>query len=112
MNAGAMLHFAFAQIVQVRPPLRILFEVIRHMFRKQDVSGLAAIHHSLCDVDSSSGDVSPLVHIGHFVYRAAVNAHAHPQFRMSLQPLAQFQGTSDGRLGTVTKNQRHAIASR
>ena len=62
-----------------------MFQVIRYMFGKKNVPGIAAIHHSLRHVDASAGDVRLFVYIGDFVHRAAVNAHAHLKFRMTLQ---------------------------
>ena len=57
MKSQSVLHFALAQIVQIRSPMLILREVVGHMFREQNVSGVAAIHHTLSNVDSCSGDV-------------------------------------------------------
>ncbi|MEO7168360.1 MAG: hypothetical protein ABI016_15175 [Chthoniobacterales bacterium] len=47
----------------------------RPMLRKQDVPGVAAVHHSLRDVDSGAGHVDPLVRVGDLVDRSAVNSH-------------------------------------
>ena len=75
-HADAVFHFAFAEIMQIRTPLRVLFEIICHMLGQQDVSAVPTIHHPLRDVDASAGDVRPFVHVGHFVHWAAMNAHA------------------------------------
>jgi hypothetical protein len=53
-DADAVFHFASAEIVQIRTPLRVLFEVIGHMFREQNMTGIATIHHTLRDVDASA----------------------------------------------------------
>jgi hypothetical protein len=70
-----VLDFAFAKILQVRPPLAVLLEVLGYTFGKKDVPGIATIHYPLGDVDSAAGQVGPVVNIGDFVYWAAVNPH-------------------------------------
>ena len=77
-----MFHFALAEFVQKRSPLRVVLQVIGDPFGNKNVSGIAAIHHPLRDVDAGAGDVCLLVQIGDFVDRPAVNAHAHAQFGM------------------------------
>ena len=51
------------------------FEVFGHMPGKEDVPGVAAIHHPLGHIDSGAGDVGSLVHIDHPANGSAVNAH-------------------------------------
>ena len=46
-DAHPMFHFAFAQVMEIGAPARILFEIICHMLGKKNVSGVAAIHHPL-----------------------------------------------------------------
>ena len=107
-----MLHFAFAQIVQTRPPSAVLSQIFRHMFGEEDVPGITAIHHPLRHVDPGAGDVAALVHIDHFVDRAAVNAHPHRNFRMLPQRLGDLQRALRRLFRAVTKDQRHPIAGR
>jgi hypothetical protein len=57
VNADAMLYLAFAEFVEIRTPLRILLKILSNMFRKQDVSGIAAIHDPLRHVDPGASDV-------------------------------------------------------
>ena len=78
-HAHPVLDFAFAEILQVRPPLAMLLEVFGYMFGKKDVPGIAAVHHPLGDVNSTAGQVRPVVYIGDFVHRTAVNAHAQTE---------------------------------
>ena len=74
--------------------------------------GVAAIHHSLRDVDPGAGDVGLLVQISDFIDRPAVNSHANANFGMILQLLADLQRTQNWRFRTGSKNQRAAITSR
>ena len=82
------------------------------MLRKQDVPGIAAIHHPLRDVDASAGNVGLFVQISDFIDRAAVNAHPHLKFGMIFQLLADLQRAENRRFRTVAKNQRAAVAGR
>ena len=50
---------------------------------KKNVTGIAAIHYSLRDVDSGAGDIGSPVYIGHFVDGPTVNSHAYLKFRVS-----------------------------
>ena len=107
-----MFHFVFAELGEVGTPLWILFEIVRHVFGEQNMSGIAAIHHPLGDVNSSAGNVRLLIEIGDLVNRSAVNAHPHFQFRMTLERFADFQSAENRRLGAVAKNQRAAVTRR
>ena len=68
-DAHPVFHFAFAELVQIRLPARILFQIIGDMFGEKNVSSIAAIHHPLGDVDSRPGDVCLLVQVSDFVDR-------------------------------------------
>jgi hypothetical protein len=61
VNADAVFHFALAKIVKEGSPARVLFQIVGHVFRQKDVSRVAAIHHSLGDVDSSTGNICLLI---------------------------------------------------
>ena len=63
-NDDAVFYFAFAQLVQVRLPTPIFSKVFGDALWKKDVSGVAAIHHPLRDVDAGPGDMN-LIYIGH-----------------------------------------------
>ncbi len=77
-----MLHFAFAEIVQVRVPARERREILCHAFRKQDVSYISAIHDPLRHIDARSRHVRSIVHIGDLIYRPTVNTHAQQNLRI------------------------------
>ena len=105
-----MLHFAFAQVVQMGTPLTILFKVVRHMLGQKNVSGVPAIHHSLGQVDSRARYIGAIIHIGNPADRSAVDSHAHPQLRMAPQCLANLYRAGNRCVRRGRKNQRHPIA--
>ena len=112
MDADSVFHFHFAQIVQLRLPLAVLLEILGDALRQQNVSGVAAIHHALRDVDPDAGGVGPPVHVDHRAHRPAVHAHAHLQFGMCLQSAMNFQRAFHRLLRTLIEDQRHSIAGR
>ena len=63
VQAQAVLHFALAQIVQVRLPVPVLGEVVCHMPGQKNMSRIAAIQHPLGDIYSRSCKVCFIVYI-------------------------------------------------
>ena len=47
VHAHAVFHFAFTEIVQKQLPMPMLLQIFGDMFGKQNVPGIAAIHHPL-----------------------------------------------------------------
>src|SRR5260370_21832692 len=82
MKAAAVFDVALAQVMQLELPLPILAQVFRCMFGKENVPGIAAIHHPLCDVHPSPGHVYLFIEVSNFVDRPTVNPHPHVKFRM------------------------------
>ena len=107
-----MFPFAFAEIMQIRLPLVVLLEIFCGMFRNEDVTGIAAIHDALGDVDPGAGNVRLLVQIGDFVNRTTVDAHAHPNLGMTLECLGDFLGAKYRCLRVVTESKRAAVTGR
>ncbi len=107
-----MLHLTFAQIVQVRLPVPILGQILRHMPRQKNMPGIAAIQHPLRDIDSRSCKVRLVVHIGDPIDWATVNSHPHLNTRMILQGPADLERTSHRFFRTAEKKERHPISSR
>ena len=70
-----VFHLKCADIVQIRSPSFVFFQVLGHMMGEKNVSGIATIHHSLGHVDARAGHVRPFVHVHHTTDRPAVNAH-------------------------------------
>src|SRR5205085_12453863 len=52
-----VFYLPLAEVVQVRLPVTVLSEVVRHMFGQENMSGIAAIHYPLRHVDSGSSYV-------------------------------------------------------
>ena len=107
-----MLHFRFPQIVQMLVPMPELFEVFGDVPGKQDVLGVATIHHPLGNVDAGAGNVGATTYVYHAANRAAV--HAHAQFELGMLPgrATDLKGAFHRRFRCVVKNQRHPVAGR
>ena len=110
-NAHTMFRFAFSQIVQMPTPVAVLFEILGHVFRDEDVTSVTAIHHPLSNIDPGAGDVGAPTHIHHATDRSAVHAHAQLEFEMFLHRAADLECAFDRRFRSVVKNQRHAVAA-
>ena len=76
MNANAVLYLGFAQIVQRVFPSAELPQHVGDASRCEDVACVAAIHHSLCDVDAFTGYVLIRVDVLYPIDLAAVQPHA------------------------------------
>jgi hypothetical protein len=73
---------------------------------------VAAVHHSLRDIDRSSGNVHSIVYIDNAANHPAVNTHTQRKRRDFSQRFADFQRALRGRFGAVRENQGHSITSR
>jgi hypothetical protein len=73
------------------------------MRRQENVSGIAAIQHSLRDVDSRSYKVRFIINVGDSIDRATVNPHSQPNLRMILQRSANLERTPHRFFRTVKK---------
>jgi hypothetical protein len=98
--------------MEIGAPAWILFQVICHMLGEKNVTGVPAIHHALRHVNASAGNVGLFVQITDFIDRAAVNAHPHVKFGMTLQRLANFHCAQHRRFGASAENKCATIASR
>ncbi len=107
-----MFHFHVAQFMDVRLPSTLLRQIVGDTFTHENMAGVAAIHHSLRDVDAYAGDVVAPVCILHMMDRAAVDSHPHRQARLRAQGSANLQGAFDRLFHGTGENQRHAIARR
>ena len=85
-----MLHFRFAQVVQVWLPLAVLREVGRHALGQKNVTRVATIHHALRHVDAGAGHIRPVVHIDNLIDRAAIHPHAKLDFWAGFSTPPQF----------------------
>jgi hypothetical protein len=76
--------------MQITLPTTMLRQIIRETFAHQNVTRVAAIHHSLRDIDSYSGNVLARVSIPDELDRPAVDSHSYRQARLGAQSLADF----------------------
>jgi hypothetical protein len=107
-----MFYFVFAKIMETRLPAWIVPQVLSHSSRKQNVTGVATIHHSLGKVHSRPGDVGLFVQIRDFIYRAAMDSHADLQLGMTLECATDLERAEERRLGAISKNQHPTIPGR
>src|SRR5438874_6072476 len=98
--------------MDVRLPSTPLREIVGDTFTHENMAGIAAIHHSLRDVDAYAGNVFAPVGILHMIDRTAVDSHPYWQTRLRAQSLANLQGAFDRLFHRTGENQRHAIARR
>jgi hypothetical protein len=109
VDPNPWLDFAFAEIVQVRLPMRVLLEISGRTLGQQYVPGVAAIHHALCHTHARAGDVRHLVNVNYTADRTTMDPHAKGKLRVIFKSPTYFQRTFDWRLRTAEKNQRHAV---
>jgi len=107
-----VLHLTLAQIVQVRLPVPVLGQILRHVPGQKNMPRIAAIQHPLRDIYSRSCKVRFVVNIGDSVDRATVNAHPHLNTRMILQSFANLECTSHWFFRATKEKERHSVASR
>src|SRR5205823_3234502 len=93
-------------------PMAVLFQVLGHMFRDQDMPGVTAIHNSLRDVDSGTRNVGATTYVHHAADRPAV--HPHPEFELRVFPrgTTDLQRTFHRRFWSIVEDQRHPISGR
>src|SRR5437773_8172018 len=107
-----MLALAPTDFMEIWSPLRIRFEVIRNAPREQNVTGIAAVHHPLREVDSGAGKICPLVNIGNLIDGPAMDTHPNLKPRVVSQGAADLQCALCGGFRGVAENQRHPISTR
>src|SRR6266403_2893814 len=80
----AVLHFIFAEVVEMRSPMAQLLQIFRDALGQENVAGIAAIHYSLRHVDPLAGYVHVPTHVNDPADRPAMNAHPQLQTRVLL----------------------------
>src|SRR6266536_5573143 len=111
VQAQPVLHFPLAQVVQVRLPVPILGQILRHMPGQKNMSRIAAIQHPLGDIYSRSCKVRFIVYIGNSVDWATVNSHPYLNVRMILQGSADLERTAYRFFRAAKKKKRHPVSS-
>ena len=82
MNANSVLDLNFAEIVQHAAPGADLAEDFRFRAGNEDVACIAAIHHTLCNVNAAACDVAVSVNVRDAVDRAGM--YTHSQFYVGM----------------------------
>src|SRR4029077_10537725 len=103
--------FASAEVVQERSPTLIVFEVLSDMFGKENVSGLAAIHHPLRYIKTGTSEIRVTIHIYHAADRTAVYSHPKLQAGMLFENATDFYRALRWRFRAGVKDQRHPVTS-
>src|SRR6266446_10788141 len=91
-------------------PMAVLFQVLGHMFRDQDMPGVTTIHHSLRDVDSGSRYVGATTYVHHAADRSAVHPHPELELRVFPRGTTDLQRAFHRRFRSVVEDQRHPIS--
>src|SRR4029077_14081045 len=107
-----MFYFTLAKFMQVRLPVRVFLEIFSDMLREQNVSGIAAVHDPLCDIDAGASYVRFIYCVDDPTHGSTVYAHSQLKFRMLLESAAYFQRAFSWRFRAIIKNQRDAVARR
>src|SRR5438034_5562784 len=107
-----MLDFTLAKFMEVRLPVRVFLEIFSDMLREQNVSGIAAVHDPLCDIDAGASHVRFSGYVDDPTHGSTVYAHSQLKFRMLLERAAYFQRAFNRRFWAMIKNQRDAVACR
>src|SRR5207302_7357473 len=109
-DARSMFHLAFAKIVQMSFPMAILLEIFSHMLGDENVTRVTAIHHSLRDIDSSSGNVRATTYVHYAADRSAVNPHTQLEFGVLPRPPTNLQSAFHRGLRSIVEHERHSIS--
>ena len=109
-NTHTMFHFARTKVVQERSPLFVFFEIFSDMLRKQNVTGIAAIHHPLRHIKTGTGKIGLTVHIDHTADRAAVHSHSKFYLWVFFESATDFERAFHWFFRALVKNQRHPVA--
>src|SRR6476646_3933434 len=77
LDPGAMLYLACSNVVKVALPGAELSQIVRRSLRKENVTGLTAIHHPLREVNTGASDIDLIVDIHHPADGPTMNSHAN-----------------------------------
>src|SRR6476661_2893306 len=80
-----------AKFMQVRLPVRVFLEIFSDVLRQQNVSGIAAVHDPLCDIDAGASHIRFSGCVDDPTHGSTVYAHSQLNFRMLLESAAYFQ---------------------
>ena len=81
-----------------------MLEVFSDVFGNQNVTGIAAIHYALRQVDSRSGNIRSIVDIRNHIDWTAMDSHPQSQLRILLHRVRDLEGALRRRFGGIAKN--------
>src|SRR5205807_10345791 len=96
--------------MQVTLPTTMLRQITREAFAHQNMTCIAAIHHSTRDIDSYSGNVFERVRIPDVLHRPAVDSHPYRQARLRAQGLADSSSALGRPLHRTGEDESHTVA--
>src|SRR5437899_12753623 len=96
--------------MEKRPPLFVAFEIFGDVSGEKNVSGIAAIHHSLRHIKTGTGKIGLTVHIDHAADWAAVHSHSKLYPRVFFERATDFERAFHRLFRALVKHQRHAVA--
>src|SRR5262249_32875749 len=108
-DAHSMLYFARTEIVQEWSPPLVFFQILSDVLRKQNVPGVATIHHPFSHIDSSAREIGPFSNIDDGANWPAVNSHPKSLPTMFPERATDLHRTLHRGFRTRVKYQRHAI---
>src|SRR5207253_10790439 len=105
-----MFYFTLAKFMQVRLPVRVFLQIFSDVLREQNVSGIAAVHDPLCDIDAGASYVRFSGCVDDPTHGSTVYAHSQLKFRGLLERAAYFQCTFYLRFWAMIKNYHAVVA--
>ena len=77
-----MFYFARSELMEQWSPFLKLGQIFGRVLGEQNVTGVAAIHHPLCQIQTGTCQIGASSHIDNSTDRTAMDAHAQPQPRI------------------------------
>src|SRR4051794_7497187 len=112
MNQSTVLHWVLAQIVQIVMPVGRFFQDIRHGFRYQDVTAIAAVHDALSEVDAHPGNVLLTIDVGNSGNGALMYSNSELYTGILTESTLNVRGAADGGRQILKKYQSHTVTCR
>jgi hypothetical protein len=107
-----MLDLALTDFMEIWSPLRIGGKIVGDTLGEQNVTGVAAIHNPLGEVNSSTGEICPLIDVGNLIDGPTMDTHPNQKTRVVSQGAADLQCALCWGFRGVAENQRHPISTR
>src|SRR4026209_859194 len=96
----------------MRSPVSIVLQVFREMFGQENMSGIAARHDPLRNVNSCSGEIGLIIYIRDRIDWPAMNTHAQFELWTALQFLADFEGALERCFRIIHEDEHDSVACR